>query len=121
MTVNPEDDEVWTTRDGRELRVGEMTEDHVRNALRMILRNQRRRHRQRLELIAKDENLPFDRPYAIDGDDGGFDRPDNHAILAHLRRRHGDAVRVVGESVAGMSGANVYVGDRKVGWFGGIG
>lgn len=34
-------DEIWTTRDGTRIAVGDMTEGHVRNALRMILRNQR--------------------------------------------------------------------------------
>jgi hypothetical protein len=36
------DDEYWTTRDGRRIAVGEMTEEHVRNTLRMILRKRRR-------------------------------------------------------------------------------
>tara|TARA_Y100000588_G_scaffold170332_2_gene184178 strand:+ start:6150 stop:6329 length:180 start_codon:yes stop_codon:yes gene_type:complete len=34
-------DEVWVTEDGRELKVSEMEEDHVRAALNMLLRNQR--------------------------------------------------------------------------------
>ena len=34
-------DEVWITEDGRELKVSEMEEDHVRAALNMLLRNQR--------------------------------------------------------------------------------
>lgn len=34
-------DEIWTTRDGRKIPVGEMTEDHVRNVLRMILHKRR--------------------------------------------------------------------------------
>jgi len=35
------EDEIWTCRDGRKIPVGEMSEEHVRNALRMILRAQR--------------------------------------------------------------------------------
>lgn len=36
-----ESDEVWTQRDGVEVSVGDMTENHVRNTLRMILCQQR--------------------------------------------------------------------------------
>lgn len=32
-------DEKWTTRDGRKIAVGDMGEEHVRNTLRMIVRN----------------------------------------------------------------------------------
>ena len=38
----PEDDEVWVTRDARRLKVSEMSEDHVRAALRMVLRTKKR-------------------------------------------------------------------------------
>lgn len=34
-------DEVWRTKDGKEIEVKNMSEDHVRNALRSILRHQR--------------------------------------------------------------------------------
>lgn len=34
-------DEIWTTKDGRKLKVSEMTDQHVRNTLNMILRTQR--------------------------------------------------------------------------------
>lgn len=34
-------DEIWTCKDGRKLAVGEMGEEHVRNALRLMLRRQR--------------------------------------------------------------------------------
>ncbi len=34
-------DEVWTTKEGQKINVGDMSEDHVRNALRMILRKRR--------------------------------------------------------------------------------
>jgi hypothetical protein len=37
------DDEIWTTRDGRKLRVGEMHPEHLRNVLRMLLRRARQR------------------------------------------------------------------------------
>ena len=36
-------DEVWKTKDGQEILVSEMDEQHVRNALRCILRNHRMR------------------------------------------------------------------------------
>lgn len=34
-------DEVWTTKDGRKIPVGEMGVEHLRNTLRMLIRNQR--------------------------------------------------------------------------------
>lgn len=36
-------DEMWTQKDGTRIAVGEMSETHVRNALRIVLRNERRR------------------------------------------------------------------------------
>lgn len=105
-------DETWVTRDGREILVGDMTENHVRNALRMLIRKARRVAVKR-QIAQLYEDLPFP-------DEQFYERPDNHQHLADLRRRHGDAVRVERASVAGMDGGNVYVGDRKVGWFGGI-
>ena len=45
------EDEVWTTKDGRELKVGDMNEHHVKNALRMVIRRERRRATLRLKLI----------------------------------------------------------------------
>lgn len=94
-------DEIWTQKDGTKIAVGDMTEEHVRNALRMILR----KARQRVEADLFDFEL---------------ERPDNHAILAELRRKHGDQVRVKEKGVAGLSGGDVFVGDTWVGWFGGI-
>lgn len=38
-------DEIWTTRDGRKIAVADMSEEHVRNTLRMLLRNMRRQRR----------------------------------------------------------------------------
>lgn len=35
------EDEVWTTRDGRKIKVGDMDETHLRNTLRLILRKRR--------------------------------------------------------------------------------
>lgn len=49
------DDEIWTTRDGRKIPVSEMSEEHVRNALRMVLRNRRKLA---IDFIAKLENIP---------------------------------------------------------------
>jgi len=40
--MSDREDEVWTTRDGREIEVGNMTEAHAKNALRMMLRKRRR-------------------------------------------------------------------------------
>ena len=36
-------DETWTMRDGTKIKVGDMDENHVRNALRMVIRQARRR------------------------------------------------------------------------------
>ena len=36
-------DEMWTQRDGTKIAVGDMDESHVRNALRMVIRNDRKR------------------------------------------------------------------------------
>lgn len=41
-------EEVWKTSDGREIPVGEMDEEHVKNVLRMILRR-RRKMKDRIE------------------------------------------------------------------------
>ena len=109
----PDNEEIWTTQDGRKIPVGEMDIDHLRNTLRMLIRKGRERAQRKL-LKQLYDDLPVP-------DESFYERPDNHQQLANLRAKHGDAVRVVPESVAGMSGANVYVGDRKVGWFGGIG
>lgn len=35
-------DEIWTTKDGQKIAVGDMDEGHVRNALRLMLRNKRK-------------------------------------------------------------------------------
>lgn len=32
-------DEIWKTKDGTEIEVKDMTESHVRNALRLVIRN----------------------------------------------------------------------------------
>ena len=34
-------EEYWTTKDGEKIAVGDMDEQHVRNALRMVLRKKR--------------------------------------------------------------------------------
>jgi thioesterase domain-containing protein len=39
-------DEIWTTLEGRKIAVGDMEESHVRNALRLILRQRRRKQAQ---------------------------------------------------------------------------
>lgn len=98
-------DDIWTTRDGREIAVGDMDEDHVRNALRMVLRRRREKREQVMEGLFADVE---------------FERPDNRTILSDMRRRHGDALRVDRRSIAGMDGGNVYVAGQWVGWFGGI-
>lgn len=161
-------DAIWVTRDKRKIAVGEMEESHVRNTLRMLIRNARRKHDQRLQLITKDENMPpclFTEPVQDEmwefksgrqvpigqmsetnaraalrrvihataraelrrtmdelpfPDESFFERPDNHSILAEMRARHGDAVKVVPKGVAGMGGADVYVNGEWKGWYGGI-
>ena len=61
-------DELWITRDGRRLLVGDMHEDHARNALRMMLRALRRaREREHLatqlkmlrEIAGEDDEWPW--------------------------------------------------------------
>ena len=37
------EDEVWTTKEGQRVHVFQMTEEHAKNALRMILRKRRER------------------------------------------------------------------------------
>ncbi len=34
-------DEIWITKDGKKISVGDMEESHVRNALRMVIRQMR--------------------------------------------------------------------------------
>jgi hypothetical protein len=34
-------DEIWITKDGRKIKVADMTEKHAKNVLRMILRQRR--------------------------------------------------------------------------------
>ena len=60
---NPGDDEVWTTGNGRRIRVGDMDEQHVRNTLRMILRNRRKRAAKLAELKALFERLRTELSY----------------------------------------------------------
>ncbi len=43
-------DEIWHCRDGRRIPVGDMDVDHLRNALRMMIRSKRRADR-RLQLV----------------------------------------------------------------------
>jgi hypothetical protein len=47
-----EHDEIWRTRDGRQIRVCDMDDDHVRSTLNMLLRNRRRRAELKRELKA---------------------------------------------------------------------
>lgn len=37
----PNQDETWVMQDGRRVPVGDMTEEHVKNVLRMLLRKSR--------------------------------------------------------------------------------
>lgn len=37
----PTQDETWVMQDGRKILVGDMTEEHVKNVLRMLLRKER--------------------------------------------------------------------------------
>jgi len=43
-------DEIWTMKDGTRIAVGDMEERHVRNALRMVLRQHRKRKAARAAL-----------------------------------------------------------------------
>jgi len=61
----PPKDELWIARDGRRLLVGEMDEEHVRNALRMMLRARRRA----MQLKALHTQLEFMRKLADEIDD----------------------------------------------------
>jgi hypothetical protein len=36
-----ETDEVWVTRDGRRIAVGDMSEEHAKNTLRLLIRQRR--------------------------------------------------------------------------------
>lgn len=109
----PDNEEIWTTKDGREIPVGEMDVEHLRNTLRMLIRKGRERREKKL-LAKLYEDLPVP-------DESFYERPDNHAILAGLRAKHGEAVKVVPASVGGMNGGYVYVNGQRLGWYGGIG
>jgi hypothetical protein len=50
-------DELWTQRDGTKIAVGDMSESHVRNALRMVLRNQRRTLERELFLLERQRKI----------------------------------------------------------------
>jgi hypothetical protein len=65
LEVEKVQDEMWIARDGRKLLVGEMDEDHVRNALRMILRARRRAK----QLHQLQKSLDFFRKLADELDD----------------------------------------------------
>lgn len=105
-------DEVWVTKDGREILVGDMTESHAKNALRMLIRKARKeRAKQAAEALYEDLPMP---------DEQFYERPDNHTVLANLKAKHGDAVVRIERSVAGMGGGDVFVKDEWIGWFGGI-
>lgn len=56
MTTNTVD-EVWTTKDGRKVAVGAMEEAHVRDALRMIIRNVRKRQEHRAAIFRLSSEL----------------------------------------------------------------
>jgi hypothetical protein len=46
------EEEIWVCKDGRRLRVGEMSLEHLQHTLRMIIRTQRRRRMLRKDLKA---------------------------------------------------------------------
>lgn len=58
-----EKDIVWSTRDGRRMLVSEMTEDHAKAALRMVIR-QYRRKQVLFSLLAAELKWEFDRTAA---------------------------------------------------------
>lgn len=55
--TEPTTDEIWTTRDGRQIPVGEMEVDHLRAALRMVLRAQRGKENKLRKLRISNERL----------------------------------------------------------------
>jgi septum formation topological specificity factor MinE len=50
-------DEIWKCQDGRLVAVGDMTEAHAKNALRMILRNRREQRARQVDLDRLQEEL----------------------------------------------------------------
>lgn len=60
MSTPKPDDEIWTTRDGRKIAVGDMTEEHARNTLRLVIRRIRERH-DLMTTLAKALKPAFDR------------------------------------------------------------
>lgn len=63
-----EEDEIWTTRDGRRLKVGEMEEAHVRDALRLVIRRHRKRMARQARTRAIIEAAERDLDYCITED-----------------------------------------------------
>ena len=61
--MDNEPDEIWVTRDGRQIPVGELSEEHAKNIIRMILRAQRleleRFKKDILPMIEKEINVIF--------------------------------------------------------------
>ena len=55
-------DEEWITKDGKKIMVGDMTEEHAKNVLRMLLRRRRdgEDEMEEKELIEMSYNGPFD-------------------------------------------------------------
>jgi hypothetical protein len=54
-------DEEWATADGRRIKVCDMEESHVRNALRMTIRRDRKRALDRISRIVRSLPMPVDR------------------------------------------------------------
>jgi hypothetical protein len=52
-------DEIWTMKDGTEIAVGDMSESHVRNTLRMLLRKQRESQEKWMEYDQEDWERDF--------------------------------------------------------------
>jgi len=51
MADESECQEIWTTREGKEIKVCDMSEAHVRNTLNMILRNRRETSEMIIEML----------------------------------------------------------------------
>lgn len=101
------DDEIWTTRNGQTIAVCDMTEHHVRNALRLLLRTARQ---------ARERRLRAEGNWVLESEDW----PDNHQTIASLRLRYGESLQITPENIGGMDGANVYVNGEWIAWLGGI-
>lgn len=60
---------VWTTRDGREIPIDEMTDDHLANTISYLLKEAKRRGHDLFETFSLGLGSPWDDPVFWDGGD----------------------------------------------------